>query len=396
MKNIATLAILLFLFVGMAGAGTPVTLSKIPTFTQGPSNGFKNGGTIQAGDLYATDDLIVGDDTWNKGDMTVNGTLRVGVFSSASNVTSGSVTDDLTIADGTDITAATGAEAFNYAASTALFYTGTGANHLNGDVTIANGKDFAMTGAGTFATGTGRSDILGSAVIAGSSYQNATRVTSLVASGTSYLNATRATTEVLSGRGYFNGTQATSIYSSGGLNVAGTSALNATTVSTFAASGKANIIGALTTTTTAKVGGTATVNALVDNGTAVIAGATYLNATTLGGAMAYSVNASTTVSTTRTDTGTKTVFGIDAHSANVTLTLPDAATVPGRVYQIGTNVDPGSYYVKIKATTSDKLGGSGGFTIAQTTDAKAGMALVSDGTLYLIYGAYGTWAEGTA
>lgn len=139
-----------------------------------------------------------------------------------------------------------------------------------------------------------------------------------------------------------------------------------------------------------------TVTSLRNTGTTINTGATYLNATTLGGAMAYSVNASTTISTVRTAAGTKTVFGIDAHLANVTITLPDAALVPGRVYQIGTNVDPGTYYVKVTATGGDKLGGSGGFTIAQTTDAKAGMAVVSDGTLYLIYGAYGSWAEGTA
>lgn len=110
----------------------------------------------------------------------------------------------------------------------------------------------------------------------------------------------------------------------------------------------------------------------------------------------YAVNASTTVSTTLTSSSTKTVYGIDAHAANVTLTLPDAATVSGRTYVIGTNYDPGSYYVKITSTGSDKLGGTGGFTIAQTTDGKAGMTLTSDGTLYILSGAYGTWAEGTA
>lgn len=131
-------------------------------------------------------------------------------------------------------------------------------------------------------------------------------------------------------------------------------------------------------------------------GTAVVSGGSFLNATTVAGATALSVNASTILSTTLTSASTKTVYGIDASGANKTLTLPDAGTVTGRFYFIGTNKDPGSYYVKITATGGDKIGGAGGFTIAQTTDAAAGMLLVSDGTLYLLCGSYGTWAEGTA
>lgn len=78
MKKFIILLILLSLFVGLAGAGTPVTLTKLPTYNIGSATGAKTTGTLQAGDLYATDDLIVGDDTWNKGDMTVNGTLNSG------------------------------------------------------------------------------------------------------------------------------------------------------------------------------------------------------------------------------------------------------------------------------------------------------------------------------
>ena len=114
--------------------------------------------------------------------------------------------------------------------------------------------------------------------------------------------------------------------------------------------------------------------------------------TSIGKTLSLSVNASTTVDTTLTSSSTKTVYGVDAHSANVTLTLPDAATVTGRTYTIATNVDPGNYYVKVTATGGDKLGGAGGATTLMTTTAAAGISLVSDGSLYLVNGAYGTWS----
>jgi len=125
--------------------------------------------------------------------------------------------------------------------------------------------------------------------------------------------------------------------------------------------------------------------------TAVSSPLNLLENTVFAKTISIAVNASTTVDTTLTSSSTKTVYGVDAHSANVTLTLPDAATVSGRTYKIGTNVDPGSYYVKITATGGDKLGGAGGATTLMTTSGAAGISLVSDGTLYLIDGAYGTW-----
>lgn len=71
--------------------------------------------------------------------------------------------------------------------------------------------------------------------------------------------------------------------------------------------------------------------------------------------MAVGVNASTTINTLLTSSSTKTVYDIDASAANVTLTLPDAATVPGRMYFISVSGDPGANYARITATGGDDI-----------------------------------------
>lgn len=146
------------------------------------------------------------------------------------------------------------------------------------------------------------------------------------------------------------------------------------------------------------IGGASDINYTLSSGILVTptGAATHQGTTTFSKTVNLAVNASTTVSTTLTSSSTKTVYGLDASSANATLTLPDAATVAGRMYLIGTDADPGSNYVKVTATGGDKIGGAGGYTIMQTTDANAGMTVVSDGTRYLLVGINGSWAEGTA
>lgn len=208
MRKILTILLLISLFAGMASAGTPVVPSSAPTYKIGPSMGFRTLGTAQAGDVYATDDLKVGDDAWIMDDMWVNGTLTVGVFSSASNVTTGHLTEDLTVDDGVDITAATGAEIFDYSASTSAYSTAKGTNTLNGNVVIANTK--------TFTTGTGLSTFLGNIYVSGT--KTFTMGTGLAQFGGQVTGAT------IKGN--------TSIYSAGTLNSAGTATLNAVTVNT--------------------------------------------------------------------------------------------------------------------------------------------------------------------
>jgi len=78
-------------------------------------------------------------------------------------------------------------------------------------------------------------------------------------------------------------------------------------------------------------------------------------ATTFGKTVEFAVNATTSISTVLTSTSTKTEYDVDASAANVTLTLPDAATVPGRIYFVSTSGNPGSNYVRITATGGDDI-----------------------------------------
>ncbi len=81
---------------------------------------------------------------------------------------------------------------------------------------------------------------------------------------------------------------------------------------------------------------------------------TMSGATTLS-TVAVGVNASTTNDTVLTSSSTKTVYDMDASAANVTLTLPDAATVPGRMYFISVSGNPGANYARVTATGGDDI-----------------------------------------
>jgi hypothetical protein len=100
------------------------------------------------------------------------------------------------------------------------------------------------------------------------------------------------------------------------------------------------------------------------------------------------VNASTNISTTLTSFSTKTVYDMDASSANVTLTLPDAATVPGRMYFISTSVNPGSNYVRITATGGDDINGN---NYLVSTDQWSNAWIVASNGAYRAVTS-GTWA----
>ena len=71
--------------------------------------------------------------------------------------------------------------------------------------------------------------------------------------------------------------------------------------------------------------------------------------------MAVGVNASTTISTVLTSASTKTVYDMNAAGGNVTLTLPDAATVPGRMYFSSVSGNPGANYARVTATGGDDI-----------------------------------------
>lgn len=315
------------------------------------------------------------------------------------------INGDVTIAATKGITKTTGAGNFDFSAGTGFFNTTTGTNYINGAVVMASAKSITQAGASGITVGT-------TGITAASSplnvLENLTLASgkSLAMSGASSLTTGTGTTDV-------NGAMTTE-------NI--TMTQNKRLVFNTAATGYiswldsgnymtikgnpqmddgftwAGVASPASGSDLNAIGGASDINYTLSSGILVTptGAATHQGTTTFSKTVNLAVNASTTVGTTLTSSSTKTVYGVDASSANVTLTLPDAATVSGRTYMIGTNVDPGSNYVKVTATGSDKIGGAGGYTIMQTTDAKAGITVVSDGTRYLLVGLFGTWAEGTA
>ena len=108
---------------------------------------------------------------------------------------------EMTIAATKGITKTAGIGNFDFSAGSGTFKTSYGVNQLSGDVTIADGKDFSMTGAGTFDTGTGAVSLNGATSITG---------TNTFATGTGTVSLNGATT--ISGSNAFTtGTGTTTI-----------------------------------------------------------------------------------------------------------------------------------------------------------------------------------------
>ena len=133
---------------------------------------------------------------------------------------------------------------------------------------------------------------------------------------------------------------------------------------------------------TVKFGGVTTVASIAVNTTAAVTGATTLSTVAVG------VNASTTIDTVLTSSSTKTVYDIDAAAANVTLTLPDAATVPGRMYFISVSGNPGSNYARITATGGDDINAN---NYLVSTDQWSNAVIVASNGAYRALTS-GTWA----
>ena len=104
--------------------------------------------------------------------------------------------------------------------------------------------------------------------------------------------------------------------------------------------------------------------------------------------MAVGVNASTTINTVLTSSSTKTVYDIDASAANVTLTLPDAATVPGRMYFISVSGNPGANYARINATGGDDINANN--YLVSTDQWSTAVIVASNGAYRALTS--GTWA----
>lgn len=433
MRKILTLLILLSLFMGIAGAAT-VTVTKKPTANLGAAQGFKNLGTIQGGDLSAVKNLTVGHDA------EVLGTLYVGILSSGANVTSGHLTADVIVDDLADITAATGAERFDYSASTAAFSTGKGTNTLNGNVVIAGSK--------TVTSGTGIVNILGNMIIPGTkTFQMGTgtailggtlnaagalTAASIVSNTTLDVNGATTAENISLTQGKrvtFDTAGLEYIYHDTGSNLLAimggpyflegahwTGTLAPTSGSDLIATGSTSDIdyslssGFMKTPTGAITMSGAT-TWLANNGIAYTAGTgaadfslgtgvfkTTTGAVTIGpglitmsGGLAYPVNVTTTLNTILTSANTKTVYPMDGSGGSVMLTLPDPTTVTGRVYIIAVAADMVANNIVVADTGAGKIGGAGGADTLTSTDAAAALTVISTGTHYLVTSKVGTW-----
>jgi hypothetical protein len=350
MKNVIIL-LLSFVLIGMAGA---VTLTETPVQKWGPNTGFYNYGTIQAGDLYATDDLKVGDDAEVCGDLAVTGAISTG----AGTISSGVYDGDLSIA---------GAH---------TFYTGTGVTKQKGifsaylwsylnrtsatQIQVTGLADFNRTKTDQFESST-RADL------------NRTRVTQLDVSALSALNRTEATQLIVSARTSLNRTEATQLSASTRtdlnrtritqLDVSARSSLNRTAASQFDVSGLAGF-----------------------------------NSTIFARPIAQPVIAEQTSSAVFAVTDDKYLIPVDASGANITETLPIATSNAGRSYVVFASKDPGNFYIRITATGGSLIrprGVAAGSTYLVSTDTSPEVTLTSDGSMYWAR-TTGTWAQHAA
>ena len=122
------LALVLFLFVGMAGATNPV-----PIYNFGPQSGIYVPGVVKTPYLTVDSDATIG------GNVAITGTLQAGVTASDT----GTIATDVTIAANKFLKCASGTSIFDWSLGSGIFKTTTGA------VTIGPGA-VGITGAATF------------------------------------------------------------------------------------------------------------------------------------------------------------------------------------------------------------------------------------------------------
>lgn len=329
---------------------------------------------------------------------------------------SGTIEQDTTLAAGKYFVAAEGAGYFDLSAATGVFKTtsgevtiGGGTNNitLDGPVWGASGKDWTMAGASTFVLGSDGMDSVGGTI----NLLDGVAGTSGAFSGTIQAEQLTSTDDALimddltvqGGIGVTETVTAEQLTSTDDATIAddltvvgdvvagsvtsGSSITATTTVQgeQLTSTDDVLITDDLTVDGAARIDETATINAVTINETLTVTGATTLSTLSVG------VNATTTIDTTLTSADTKTVYGLDGSGASVTMTLPDAATVTGRIYIIPAAADMGANNIVVATTGAGKLGGAGGADTLTSTDASASLAVVSDGTNYLIISKVGTW-----
>ena len=143
----------------------------------------------------------------------------------------------------------------------------------------------------------------------------------------------------------------------------------------------------------ANVGGALAAKSLTVNTTSAFTGVATFTRPVASPVSTTELTGSTTISAT-TD---KSFYPIDASGANATLILPVATSNAGRTYTVEASSDPGSYYVRITATSGSIIrvqgqAGSGGRPYLVSTDTAPFVSLTSDGTIYWAR-TTGTWLQ---
>lgn len=322
-------------------------------------------------------------------------TITVDVLTAGVSTQTGAIGVDTTWGAGYDILSTVGDGKFDWSTATGPFKTSQGLNTIGGitwftgatnnlyGTILAGGR---ITGAAVFSNGTVRGAQLETA---GMSYLNRTKTTQLDSSTRADLNRTRITQLDVSARSSLNRTAATQF------DVSGLTDLNRTKTDQFESSTRADLN--RTRITQLDVSARSSLNRTAATQFDV-SGLTGLNATIVARPIAQPVNATQTLDTVITATTDKYFYPIDASGANVTLTLPIATSNAGRSYVVMGTKDPGSYYIRITATSGSLIrprGIAAGSTYLVSTDASPEVTLTSDGTMYWAR-TTGTWAQHAA
>jgi hypothetical protein len=418
-KAIIALLILLFL-AGSANA--------IPARTGGAqgvhvANLWVDGNIVTAGTMTAgtttTTGNIGADQTWaaDKDIKFAAGTGEIDLSASTSTTKTSTgdntIGGDFYIASGKDIRGVGGNSLFDMSMSSGVFLTPTGA------VTIGPGAvgitgNVAQTGATTFSTGTGAISLNGATALNGK-MTVASGIDIVAAAAGSDIDYSLATTGIFitpggavtigpgavgmtgtmtlaSGKDIVGGASTSDldfVASSGAFNSpSGTNTIRGATV--WAADKGVTVASGTSAFDFSGGSGvfkTSTGAATIGPGAVGISGAV-----TLAKTLQYSINASTTLDTTLTSSSTKTMYPMDGSAATVTLNLPDATTVPGRMYIISAPVDMASNNIVVASATGH-LGanGNGNVHSLTSTDATASLSVISDGTNYVVLSRVGTW-----
>lgn len=370
MRKIATLAILLILFVGFVGAVMPA-----PTYNFGPESGIK----VKA--------LEVARDAQIKGNLYTNGT----------SVVDGVVSDDMRMGAGYDFISTTGSGVFGWNMATGFFNTSTGTNYINGNVIQATLKNYTMQGASTFTSGTGAFDINGALTTKGITQDSGS---SLAQSGASGI--TVGTTGITASASPLKLLENVTVSANKNIVTSGTGTITSAATITgeqLTSTDDALVVDDLVVDGSARIDETATVNALVSNTTIVSTG-TSTASTFLGNVKIpdfFSIGSGRIVDTNYTyPAGGKmdSIVKVDCRSYNSTITLLPAASAPGNLTIVKLQYAPGAYFTRINVTSNAHINGK---DLVYTTDDSStflpSISLWSDGTTWYVINAYGTWAS---